>query len=457
MSAGRKPGATESPLVRLVNRLWTGAAATAFLFWLLNGWIEGFRIEALLRSKTNLAMLLAAGACLMVRFLFRPGWRLKLFGTGVAVLGMELILNMAGWLGILPFVNTKERIPWGRVYWTAEGRGNSIRNRYGWHFPEFDLTKTNRVAVIGDSFVEAVEVHRTRNAAALLAVELKASQPHISVLGLGNHGMGPAHYLEILHYAHRHFQIQEAIVVLYLGNDFTDCTPPPQGRGGEESVHYALDADGRLGLSEASARALALHEMQIEAPHRPPWLFLPRLISSHSMLVQLPLSARRAGAMRRRIVAETGHPPGTELDLARLGLKAAPFAVNPSPEAREGMAIMKALLERTAEYCAEKHIRLRLVTVPFFPPDFHAQTGTNWTARLGDYDFLGPERELAAWAAARNIPLLPLGGSMKQEGVTTETIRSFYLSNGSGHFSEAGHRFAADAVQAAFFSGRALP
>ena len=62
---------------------------------------------------------------------------------------MEALLQVSAWLGILPAVKTKERLPWGRVYWTVEGLGNSIRNRQGWYFPEIDLSRTNRTAVIG--------------------------------------------------------------------------------------------------------------------------------------------------------------------------------------------------------------------------------------------------------------------------------------------------------------------
>src|SRR5437870_9219544 len=91
-----------------------------------------------------------------------------IFFTLLCLLLTEALLQIIGWLGLLPGVNTKAKVPYGRIYWASEGRGNSIRNRFGWHFPEFDLRATHRVAVIGDSFVEAVEVGRSRNFAALL-------------------------------------------------------------------------------------------------------------------------------------------------------------------------------------------------------------------------------------------------------------------------------------------------
>src|SRR5207249_2044566 len=48
---------------------------------------------------------------------------------------IEVLLQIVSWLGLLPGVNTKAKVPYGRVYWTSEGQGNGIRNRLGWHFP----------------------------------------------------------------------------------------------------------------------------------------------------------------------------------------------------------------------------------------------------------------------------------------------------------------------------------
>src|SRR5437867_3952530 len=90
-------------------------------------------------------------------YLYRDTRVLMCLVTMLLMLGLvEVLLEGAGWLGLVPGVNTNQKVPFGRVYWTAEGRGNSIRNRFGWHYPEFDVQASRRVAVIGDSFVEAI-------------------------------------------------------------------------------------------------------------------------------------------------------------------------------------------------------------------------------------------------------------------------------------------------------------
>ncbi len=381
----------------------------------------------------------------------RPATLVKLF---VVVCGcglVEVLLQASAWLGILPAVNTKERLPWGRVYWTAEGLGNSIRNRQGWYFPEFDLSRTNRTAVIGDSFVEAVEVHRTRNLAAMLGGKLGAQEVSRTVLGLGNHGTGPAHYLEVLRYAHRRFAVQEAILVLYLGNDITDCSPRLQFHDPASFIYYTPGAAGELQLDATGEASRFRYAQTIDFSHRPSGLFLPRLAVSHCLLAQVPISVRNTLALRRKLAADLTHHAGFEAQTSRLGLKAEPFARQPSPAAREGLEIMEALLDRAAHFAESNAISLRLVTVPFFPQDFYATKGTNWNGQLGAYDFLAPERQLALWASRRRLPLLALGDEMKRRQLTTEQIRTLYLSNGSGHFSEAGHRLAAEAIAGAFY------
>ena len=411
--------------------------------------------QSAFQSKTCWATGLLTLGLLAVHRFARTGSKLNLLALLGSLGLIELLLQATAWLGLLPMVNTKVRIPWGRVYWTAEGLGNSVRNRQGWYYPEFHLATSNRLAVIGDSFVEGVEVHRRHNLGVVLGQHLRATQPDRAVLSLGNHGTGPAHYLEVLQHAHRYYAIREAVIVVYLGNDITDCSPALYSNNPEEFIYYRLAPNGALVLPPVGERARAAYERELERSNQPVLLLLPRLLSSHCMSAQLPLSVKNTLSLRRKMATGSARPTtlmtGPETQLAALGLKASPFAVAPTPEAVEAMAILKALLERCAAYCQEHSIQLRLMTVPFFPPDFYAQTNApGWTAQRDGYDFLKPERELTQWAEQQKTPILPLGALMQRSRMTPEQIRTLYLSHGSGHFTEAGHQFAGEALAAAF-------
>src|SRR5438552_15376991 len=172
----------------IANRLWIVLAAVAFLLFALGVYDEHLDGRAFYRSRICVSLLFLGTLALLIRWLASAALRANLLVMGCALLFVETLMQAAGWLGVLPAVNTKERLPWGRVYWTAEGFENSIRNRYGWHFPEFDLSKTDRIGIIGDSFVEAVEVSRTRNTAAVLRRKLHSSRPGTEVMAFGEHG-----------------------------------------------------------------------------------------------------------------------------------------------------------------------------------------------------------------------------------------------------------------------------
>ena len=126
---------------------------------------------------------LAAAACAVMAWKCKRTAALNLLLVLASLSLIELGLQAAGWLGLLPGVNTKIKTPHGRVYWSREGLGNSIRNRSGWYYPEFNTTAGRKIALVGDSFVEAVEVHRSRNEGAILEQQMRAAGLDVAVVG----------------------------------------------------------------------------------------------------------------------------------------------------------------------------------------------------------------------------------------------------------------------------------
>jgi hypothetical protein len=181
------------------------------------------------------------------------------------------------------------------------------------------------------------------------------------------------------------------------------------------------------------------------------------LLKSHSMLVQSCISVRDRLALRRRAAARaaTAHPASNDVagrDFAELGFNSTPFATNQIPEVKRAMQIVERELEECERICDGSGIKFRVVTIPVFPSAFYeTQKGRDWTARIGEYDYFGPERELIAWAKDKNIPLLALGDCMQSRKLDVSEIRDFYFAHGSGHLTQAGHRFCADAIYEAFY------
>jgi hypothetical protein len=444
---------------RFLQRAFVAAAIAFAAFAVLLA--KSFRLQGIswLTSRTLWGSLLWVGFFLVVAFKLAKEWKFRVFVVLSMVAMLELALQGAAWLGVLPGVNTKIKCPYGRVYWTAEGRGNSIRNRFGWHYPEFDLKATNRIAAIGDSFVEAVEVPRNCNHAYLLQERLKQNSPEWAVFGLGTHGTSPAHHLEVLEYAQRHFQPTEAIIYVYLGNDITETSPKLSDWTTNSLIYYDLDASNHLVLNPVSAACREHFVKVMELSHQPFLYCLPTILYSHCMILQSGLSMRDTFKRRRLMASRLGAEKGNlnasvKPRLVPIGINLEPFATNQTQTVTQAMRVLEAELERCKQICDGYGIRLKMVIIPLFPPVFYeTQKGRDWTMKIGDYDFLGPELELEDFLKTQQIPVLALGSHL-QHRMDVDEIRTLYLSDGTGHFTEKGHRWCADAVYEAFYQPR---
>jgi hypothetical protein len=387
-------------------------------------------------------------------FLLLAGWRFslknkfKIFAVLLSLVLVEFILQAAAWLGVLPAVNIKLNAPFARAYWTEEGRGNSIRNRFGWYFPAFDLKAAHKIAFIGDSQVEGTEILPTQNQAADLQDLLKKKSPDWAVLGLGNRGSCPADSIDVLEYAWRHFQPQEAVVVVSMGSNVTEASPKLNGIPAEQYVYYDLDTDGKLVLNPASVGERAKFDRTLEFSHRSLFATLPVIINSHCMTLQL-IHSLKANLETRRRQAEIAARNNGALEN---GFNPAAFAVNPSPDARLAIKILIAQLQQCKNICDRHGMKFRLVTIPAFPKVFYdSQHGRDWTTHIGDYDYFGPEREVTAWARTNGIPIVSMGEIIQQKKLDVDEIRSLYFSGGTGHLTVKGHALCAQAIYEKFY------
>ena len=418
--------------------------------------LYGWRLRelggSLLAART---VWLAAAAALFLAFAawrFPAAARSRIFVVLCSILLIEALLQSAAWLGLLPGINVKDKASFARVYWTGEGRGNSIRNRYGWYYPQFNLQSSNRVVVIGDSFVEAVEVARGRNQAGFLQELLRSNSPGCAVLALGNHGTSPAYHLEVLDYAERHFPPQEAIILLYLGNDITESSPVLNQLPPDRFIYYDFDAAGHAELLPASSSMRAVFVEGMERCHGSIWPQAGTIVRSHFMLAQLLFSTRDT-ILRARRQHELAHADPKRAEIGWLGLNPATFKTPLAPEARRALDVTLAELELLRQKCEQNHIKLRFVTIPFFPKQFYdTQHGGQWTLRLGDYDFLGPDREISAFCHSNNISMLSLADWLAARHTDVKEIRRMYLTDGVGHFSKHGHQMCAQAMYETFYA-----
>ena len=83
----------------------------------------------------------------------------------------ELAFQLIGVFGLIPGGFSKStHVPYGRTYWSKEGFSNSVMNRHGWNYGEFEDKKPGerRIVLIGDSFIDGRHVHEKQHMGVLL-------------------------------------------------------------------------------------------------------------------------------------------------------------------------------------------------------------------------------------------------------------------------------------------------
>ena len=312
--------------------------------------------------------------------------------------------------------------------WTREGHGQVRVNSAGFRGPEVTLAppaNSLRVAVLGDSFTEALQVDEQDTWVQQLQLRLNG-EPRCALLsghpagaqllnfGVGGYGTGQ----ELITWRHLASRYEPALVILaiYPGNDITDNEPEPR----TDRPVFRLERDGQLTIDRNFREQPAIR-----------WRLSPpgQLVESafnHSRLLQLLNEAKNRLAAQRT-------SPG-----------AMPLAAPPAPPqaSEEAWAITDALIGQLNQEVRAQGARLLVVSTSSpeqvwprpeqRPPHPFAQ-----------------EQRLADLHAARRIPFLALGPMLQrqadEQGLTLHGFAG--QAPGEGHWNRTGHRLAAEAIE----------
>lgn len=124
-------------------------------------------------------------------------------------------------------------------------------NRYGYHADEWSRRRQpgiGRIAMIGDSFVEAYQVERDATVHHRLGIELTRAGSPTEVLGFGCSGIGPVQELELLRGEVLGFKPDLVLLAFLPSNDVRDSHPELRRR---------IEAETRFVLNRGPAYVLA--------------------------------------------------------------------------------------------------------------------------------------------------------------------------------------------------------
>jgi len=323
--------------------------------------------------------------------------------------------------------------PGASGWWTREGKGKVTINRDGLRDVDHDLQPAPgvlRVAVLGDSFSEALQVNLEatwwKQLEALLNATpdcaLRRGYPggvEIVNFGVGGYGTG----LELLTWrqqAHA-YAPRKVLLAMYLGNDIQDNTPQPRG----DLPVFRFGPDGAL-VIDNGFRNSAGSRFRFSPLGR----FLDAVVD-RSALLQLANEAKNRWASRR------GPAPRPQASLPL-----------PEPDDPQGWTMSEALLRSLRD-----EVKARggeLIVTSLSTPE---QTWPDPAARQAAFERAGlrpfaREERLSRVLAPLGVAYLPLAQELQQHadrgGITLHGFSA--QQPGYGHWNQTGHRLAAEAL-----------
>jgi hypothetical protein len=319
---------------------------------------------------------------------------------------------------------------------TEGGRWVEI-NRDGLRGPEAALERpagTFRVALLGDSFIEAFEVPYHKTVGEVIARRLSSLRGGpVEVLNFGHGGYGTAQ--ELLTLKHKVWKYSPDLVLLAVtaANDISDNSRRLKRI---DYIPYYVFQDTNLVLDAAYLESKGYRNRTL-------WTRRMLGVVQHSRLAQL---VNRVRHLRRRSERQQPSPnvaPGDEAGL-RNEVGMPPTA----PEWQEAWRVTEGLLRVMRDECRRKNTPFAIFTVTRgIQVTPRRETKEAFLSRLGAKDLYYPERRLTEFGKREGVPVLTLAPAMAKQA---EERQIFFHAHGDslgiGHWNEEGHRAAGDLI-----------
>lgn len=325
----------------------------------------------------------------------------------------------------------------GNAYVRISSQG--LRDReYAMEKPEGTL----RIAVLGDSFTEALQVDEEENFTSVLEQHLGAciTDQKVEVLNFGVSGFGTGQELLRYYSKVRWFQPDIVILAFFAGNDIRD-NAQVLSKGTQEP--YFNIKNGELILND-DFRQTEFFRLQHSMPMR-----IAHWIVNRSRVLQV--------LNRARLLVRTSlHPPASGGDGGRVLWKKPPFqngidvnmlAPPPSDEWKEGWTITEALLSRMNRDVRSKGDTFMVMTVTH-----EAQAYPDPAVRAALMRDLGvpslsyADDRIAALGKKEGFPVITLAKRLEQRIDQDHLFLHGFAETtpGLGHWNAVGHRLAGE-------------
>jgi hypothetical protein len=319
----------------------------------------------------------------------------------------------------------------------SNGRSWIEINSDGWRGPEVALKRpagTLRIALVGDSFIEAFEVPFEKTVGEVLEHRLSSLRgTPVEVLNFGQGGYGTSQ--ELLTLKHEVWKYSPDLILLAVttGNDILENYRPLRG---VDYVPYYVFRGADLVLDTSFLQSNG---------YRSRALWTRRLLGvvQHSYLAQLVNRVRQLRRKDERQRRNAGEVPGDEV-----GLHNEVHVPPTTSDWKAAWRVTEAVLRLMRDECRRKHTPFAVVTltegVQVTPM---REKKVSLQRRLGAQDLYYAERRLDEFGKREGIPVLNLAPAMAEQAEERHVFfHAYHDSLGIGHWSQEGHRVAGELI-----------
>jgi hypothetical protein len=318
-----------------------------------------------------------------------------------------------------------------------EGDSYVVINSDGWRDRERQKTKpanTVRIAVIGDSFTEAMHVPFEQTFCVLLEKKLPEcnafSGRQVEVLNLGVSGYGTAQELITLRQKVWEYSPDIVLLVFTTYNDLYDNS---RALGKNEAVPYFVYRNGEL-VYDASFRDSANYRKSNSSVNK-----LGRWLNDHLRVAQL--------IEQTYVVAR--------LRLSQWRSPSAPFWTNgeiyrepQNDDWREAWHVTEELIKQMRDEVEQRGTKFLFVTgsnpIQVYPD---ARERESFMRQIGQTSLFYPNLRLKAMAEREHIDFMDLAAPMQAYVDQNKVLLHSSVNGiGNGHWNAAGHRVVADLI-----------
>ena len=382
----------------------------------------------------------------------RRRWMFRAILLGIATVAPLLFIEIAMRVGGIEYpIVTQRDSNRGYAYrpayqWTqsSEGHADVRTNRFGFRDEEWTLEKpanTVRIAVLGDSYVDAVQVAEEHRFTELLENELSESDlfggSNVEVMNFGTSGYGTAQELMTYRHAVRQFKPDVVILSFLTGNDIRNNSRKLEG---DPVRPYFVPSDEGLQL-DTSFRSKELPTLKL----------LGHLAAKHSRIGQFAVHVYQTLGGRnvvRRIESDEQNELMRE-GLLQPGLSVEIYKATHEKDWQDAWLVTEGLLSLLRDEVEADGASL-LVTIltngEQVHPDRAHRERVQAVGRIDD--LLLPDKRIRDACQREGISVLMLAERMQQiaeaEQVWLHGFKNTQM--GRGHWNEDGHREASHLI-----------